>query len=368
MRISNIEISPVSLALRAPIRTGRSGRTGQTELRERRGARLRLTDELGGVGIGDALPLVSSGTETLAVCGAALAETANALRNREGDCGALLDFCEDRLPAAPATRAAFDCALHLLEAQRQGRAVAELFGASLPQRVQVNAVVGSSELDATLAAVQATLARGFRTLKLKVGELSPAQDQERIAAVRSYLSANGETARLRLDANGAWQPGEALGLLARLAPLGIELVEQPVAAEDLDGLAAVHRGSPIPIAVDESLASEAGRSLTLDGKLGSLAILKPMILGGARSCLRFALAARRHGIRCLVTTTFEGPIGTALATHLAAAIVGARGACGLASSEVMVERFPDALVPENGWLEVQPEPGFGPRLEGGSSA
>ncbi len=350
MKIERVTLEPVCYRLRKPVLTHRSG------LRERRGWRVRLNGPRGLVGLGEALPLPTSGSESHAESGSALETLAAALRGRSGTLAELLDLVDEASPDAAAARCAFDGALHELGARVGGVALARLLGAQTPAVVPVNALIGAGETEETVAAAREAQARGFRTLKLKVGHASSAADEARLRAVRRAV---GDPLRIRIDANGAWNADQAIALLTRVAALGIELVEQPVPARDLAGLARVHARAPIPVAADETLTWPEGRQAVLAGEVAALAVLKPMLLGGLRACLRFARAASTRGVGCIVTTTFESWIGTAQAAHLAAATQQGDRACGLAASDVLEAAFPPELIPQGGALQIHDLPGLG---------
>lgn len=354
MRLDRVEITPVRYAFE------RSFRSSHARLEERRGFRVELRDMSGATGCGEALPLPAAGTETLGRCGSALVEFAESHPGSPRSLDELLDELDARLEREPAARCAIDVAAHDLEGRLRSRAVASLLCPRPARRVSVNAVIDVSSLAETVACAAAASARGFETLKLKVGRDSAEDDQRRVAAVRAEV---GLQVRLRVDANGAWSVELAEKSLETLARHRVELVEQPVRADDLDGLRRVSEKSPIPVAADEALASPRGRQALIAGRIADVAVLKPMVLGGLRASARLAAAAEARGIRCFVTTTFEGPIGTAAALHLAASLrSGAHGselAHGLASSEVMAGPFPEALVPRDGSLPIPDLPGLG---------
>jgi muconate cycloisomerase len=84
-----------------------------------------------------------------------------------------------------------------------------------------------------------------------------------------------------------------------------------------------------------------------------------MVLGGLRESARLARAARAGGYRLIVTTTFEGPVGTAAALHLAAVVGDVELASGLASADVVEASFPDSLIPRRGELRGPRGAGLG---------
>ena len=154
---------------------------------------------------------------------------------------ALLDLVEELAPEAPAARAAVDVALFDLAARAQGIGVAAML--ALPERprarIEVNALVYDERPEIVAREASAAVAEGYRTVKIKVGALALELDEARVAAVRDAV---GSEAKIRLDANGGWKEREAEEAIARLAPYRIELLEQPVEARDLGGLARLSAG------------------------------------------------------------------------------------------------------------------------------
>jgi L-alanine-DL-glutamate epimerase-like enolase superfamily enzyme len=123
---------------------------------------------------------------------------------------------------------------------------------------------------------------------------------DRVRAIRDVTAAT-----LRVDANAAWTPKEALRAIERLAPFGIEFVEQPVAGDDLAGLRFVRERSPLPIIADEScitLSDVAQIADCCDGINVKLAKC-----GGITNALKLIAAARAHGLKvmlgCMVSSS-----------------------------------------------------------------
>ncbi len=349
MKIERAKLTERCYALKGRLATSR------TVLMERRGCALELIDEDGVSGCGESLPLPLSGTEDLDATRAALRAASAGLPGREGDLGELLDWVDAQHGGTPAARCAIDTALHDLEAQRGGEPVASLLADHPSRSVEVNAVLGSNDAGGSTRDAAASVSRGYRTLKLKVGALPLEADATRLAGVRDAVP---QEIGIRVDANGSWSVEAALSALERLSDFDLELIEQPVEALDLEGLRRVSERSPSPVAADEALASEEGRRALVAGKLAPVAILKPMVLGGLRASAQLARAASGVGVRCVVTTTFEGPVGLAAALHLAAAVGDSSLAHGLAASDTLVADFPDELVPVAGRLRRSLRPGL----------
>ncbi|CAN5744398.1 o-succinylbenzoate synthase [soil metagenome] len=132
-----------------------------------------------------------------------------------------------------------------------------------------------------LQQIEHKLAQGFRVIKLKVGALSLADECAILATIRQRYPADEVT--LRLDANGAFTPENALENLQRLAEFDIHFLEQPIRAGQHQAMAAICAASPIPIALDEELigvSQSAARRALLETIRPQHLIVKPALLGG----------------------------------------------------------------------------------------
>jgi o-succinylbenzoate synthase len=353
VKIARAELTRVRLRLRAPIATAR----GPIESRE--GSVLALTTESGLVGYGEALPLAGFSGESPDRASETLSGLARVLIGREvEELDALLDLVEELAPEAPAARAAVDVALFDLAARAQGIGVAALL--ALPERprarIDVNALVYDERPEIVAREASAAIAEGYRTVKIKVGALALELDEARVAAVRDAV---GSEARIRLDANGGWKEREAEEAIARLAPYRIELLEQPVEARDLGGLARLSTRSPIPIAADEALAGGYAVDEIFTRDAASVLVLKPAALGGLRASQRIAARARAAGWGVVVTSALDSAVGLAAALQLAAALPGPHLAAGLATGALLDRDLAKAPTPSRGTLTMPDEPGIG---------
>ncbi|MCH8891716.1 MAG: o-succinylbenzoate synthase [Myxococcales bacterium] len=360
MKIARAELTRVRLRLRAPIATAR----GPIDSRE--GTLLALTTESGLVGHGEALPLAGFGSESPDRTSETLSGLARVLLGREiEEIDALLDLVEVLAPDAPAARAAVDVALFDLAARAQGIGVAAML--ARPERprtrIEVNALVTGEQPEVIAREASAAVAEGYRTVKIKVGAHALELDEARVAAVRDAV---GSEARIRLDANGGWKEREAEEAIARLAPYRIELLEQPVEARDLGGLARLSAGSAIPIAADEALAGGSAVDEIFAREAASVVVLKPAALGGLRASQRIAARARAAGWGVVVTSALDSAVGLAAALQLAAALPGPHLAAGLATGALLDQDLAKAPSPINGTLSAPDEPGIGvaPQREG----
>lgn len=294
----------------------------------RRGAWLALPGEGGAVGLGEVAPLPPPRSEE---------ELAAALER-------------------PAFReAAFGLANLDLEAQGALRPIAALLGDEPRSSVEVNALCFATTADEAAREAAQAVARGFRTLKLKVGAAEAARDIERVAAVRARV---GDGVRLRLDANGAWDEARAVAVLRAVERFDIEYVEDPVKGHP----AALRRRIGIPVALDAPSAEAAWKAVR--GGRADLLVLKPMQLGGLRAALDIALAALEAGLGVVVSSSFDTAVGVAGALHLAAALPGPERAHGLATVELLEDAPLEGLeAPREGRLHLPAGPGLGVRLK-----
>ena len=154
------------------------------------------------------------------------------------------------------------------------------------------------------------LAQGFHCLKLKIGALDFEDEYEIISRIRNRYKA--EDLEIRLDANGAFPPEDALEYLYRLSDLDIHSIEQPILPSQLDEMAALCETSPLPVALDEELIGK----YPYENKLQLLTminpeyiVLKPGLLGGIGSCEEWIEIANKLKIGWWITSSLETNIG-----------------------------------------------------------
>lgn len=355
MRIARARITPFALRLRAPIPTAHE------TLSLRRGWLLALESADGHLGWGDASPLLGFGMEDEKICSDALASGARVLLGREPcELDALLDDVEAMLPEAPGARAAIDFALHDLRAREEDRTVASLLAARRGDEPRPSLEVGflctGRSPGEVAASARQALALGYATFKLKIGVDSLGADLARAHALREAI---GSAARLRLDANAAWSPTQAEVALRELAAVDAELIEQPVAADDLASLARLRAARRMPVAADESASSERGALAVLEANAADVIVLKPGALGGLRAAARVAVCASAKGCGVFVTSLLDSAVGVHAAAHLAASLPGPRPADGLATGELFERDLAPGPRIADGRLWLPDAPGLG---------
>lgn len=259
------------LPLRVPVRTAH-GRWA-----EREGVMVRLTDAHGAVGYGEAAVLPWFGTET-----ADEAENACRELGRKVD-DARLDSLPAGLPCLRGALAAARASEQDWPPRHESLGVAALLPAGRP----------------ALTAIAPRVEAGFRVFKWKVGVGEPADELALLDDVCAALPAGS---KLRLDANGAWDRRQAERWLERCAERPVEFIEQPCWVPRTQGEAAQRRGDdmlrglagdwPTPIALDESIASEADIERWLGAGWPGLFVVKPSLLGDLPGALQRLETAR----------------------------------------------------------------------------
>jgi L-Ala-D/L-Glu epimerase len=209
-------------------------------------------------------------------------------------------------------KAAVDVAVHDLLARLHGMPLVRwLGGTSLTVETDVTLSVGSA--DALVDAAVARVAEGFGVLKVKVGA-----DVQAVTAIRDAV---GPLVKIRLDANQGWTVRQAVRAIRMLedARADVELVEQPVAAHDIDGLARVTAQVDTPVMADEAVYGIADLVEVIRRHAADMVNVKLAKCGGlavGKTLLELAASA---GLETIVGSMMESPVGVGAAASLAAA-------------------------------------------------
>ncbi len=338
--------------------------TGAGDFTERAGVLVQIETADGATSLGEAAPLPATGLD-VADCADRLAEIAPSLL------GKTPDKAWAALPPTAGNLATVDVAVKTafagLLAHARGEPLANWLAreaglpAPHPAPVPANALLSSTTPAAIAREAADAVASGFETVKVKVGR-DHARDSALLRAVREAVG--GETA-IRIDANGAWGEQEALAALGAHAARGVALCEQPLAptADAPERLARVRAASTIPIAADESVRSLEDLRALLAANAIDAVVVKPLRTG-LREALAIVAEAVARDLPCIVTTTFDTGVGTALALQLAALLPEPRPACGLATLPLLagdvVSGCPD---PEAGAIPLPSGPGLGVSID-----
>jgi o-succinylbenzoate synthase len=320
-----IEVIPYALPFKEPYVTAR-GRLTHREM-----VLLRIRDDDGFEGLGEAVPLSLRGGATIS----------DVVRELE----AIDPFRAAPDDLSPPARCALTTARLDHEMKR---------GATTSERhpVRCNATLVTGAPKGVAAEAERWAADGFGTFKLKVGA------GEDVAQVRAVREALGDEAKIRLDANASWSLEEATEILSAVEPLGIELVEQPV--ETIEEAAELARRVSIPLAGDESIVTveDAARAVAAGGF--SVTGVKISKVGGIQPGLRI-----NSVLPAYVASALDGPVGIAAGRRLAQEVdatraTEARLAHGLATQRLFASTIAATECELRGdLLHAAPGPGLG---------
>lgn len=331
-----------------------------------RGLLLRVRDEHGRIGRGEASPLDGYSPDSVDGCRRALSTISLEGVDLDGaDPLAVLREASTAVdPSLPAARFAVETAiLDLMAARRNAPAWDLLTHDGRAATARVAALVADDDTSRWPDLAQAAVERGRRTVKIKIARSGNIADEARaLDAVRRRVGAD---VALRLDANGALPDGDASRILRRLARVEPDLLEEPVPFDRLDGL----DPSPVPIALDESLQrvdprDEAVWRIARHAGARAL-VLKPTALGGIVRCLDLARWAHDHAVRVVITHTFDGPVALIAAMALALAV---RDETHGLDRHAGLDAWPDARLPmdDDGAIRPWDAPGLGLPTETGA--
>ncbi|MFC7489928.1 MULTISPECIES: o-succinylbenzoate synthase [unclassified Knoellia] len=217
--------------------------------------------------------------------------------------------------------------------------------------VSVNATVPAVSPDAVPGVLQRF--PGTTTAKVKVAERGQTPDDDvcRVAAVRDAM---GPHARVRIDANGAWDVDMARDVLSRLAAYDIEYAEQPCASvEELRDLRVLlaRSGIDIPVAADESIRKAEDPMRVRDLEAADLIVIKAAPLGGVQRALEIVAEC---GLPAVVSSALDTSVGMAAGVALAVALPQLDHACGLGTVALLDgDVATESLVPVGGALPAR---------------
>ena len=312
MKITEVRLGRISVPLRVPFKTALRSVSSVEDVV------VEVHTDTGAVGYGEAPPTGAiTGDTTGAIVGALQDHIIKTVVGRDVDDFENLMLALNKcIVKNTSAKAAMDMALWDLYGQLYKIPVYKLLGGSRKQIVTDITISVNDPEEMARDTINA-MERGYDTLKVKVG-VNPALDVARLSAVRK---AAGPDTKIRIDANQAWQPKEAVRLLNQMQEKGldIEFVEQPVKAHDFEGLKYVTERSHVPVLADESVFSPADALTIMQMGAADLVNIKLMKCGGIYNALKIASAAEVYGVECMIGCMLEAKISVNAAVHLACA-------------------------------------------------
>lgn len=312
MKITAIRLGAISVPLRVPFKTAlRTVKSVEDII-------LEVHTDTGAVGYGEAPPTGAvTGHTTGAIIGALKEHIIPNLLGRDvDDFEDVMQLIQSCVVGNSSAKAAADMALWDLYGQLYRVPAYKLLGGARNRIVTDITISVNAPEEMARDAVHA-IERGYDCLKIKVGA-NPTLDVERLRAVRQAV---GDEICLRIDANQAWQPKQAVRILNQMQEQGLKLefVEQPVKAYDLEGLKYVTDHSYVPVLADESVFSPRDAMKVLEQRAADLINIKLMKCGGIYNALKIASAAEIYGVECMIGCMLEAKISVNAAVELACA-------------------------------------------------
>lgn len=212
--------------------------------------------------------------------------------------------------------------------------------------IPINGLVWMGSYEEMLKRMEEKLEKGFRCVKLKIGAIDFEQELELVKRIRDRFSFH--EVELRLDANGAFSPDEALYKLELLSQYAIHSIEQPIKAGQWAKMAELCRESPLPIALDEELIGVNDTDMKrhmLNIIKPRYIILKPSLHGGMLGCREWIETARDMGIGSWITSALESNIGLNAIAQFASDVYGDHIAMpqGLGTGQLFTDNIPMPL-------------------------
>ncbi len=312
MKISGFRLAKLSVPLRTPFKTALRTVSKIEDIV------LLVETDTGNIGYGEAPPTaVITGDTHGSIIDALRYHIMPAIMSMDiSDLDAITTCIQDAIVHNTNAKAAAEIAVYDLNAQAQNQPLYKALGGGSPH-LSTDLTISVDGVDKMVADSLLALEQGYKTLKIKVGK-DIALDVKRIEAI--YAKTKGK-APLILDANQGWSAEQTVRALDELESAGVELdlIEQPVKANDIDGMEYVTSRVRTPVMADESAFSAQQVTELLERKACDIINIKLMKTGGLSNAIRIAGIAQKYGAQCMIGCMLETSISVSAAAHFAAA-------------------------------------------------
>jgi len=356
VKIKHIEPIAVSLPMKKPVVMA-----GE-EVTRADNVLVRIEADNGVVGWGEAASAPTMTGETVESMMAAIQYLRPVVEGRAAeDFAGIAAATTHRMYGNTGAKAAIEIALHDLVGRATGQPAYALLGGKQRERMAVLGVIGTGELASDLRDAEAKTAAGFRAFKIKVGIDKPLIDAERTRRICAML---GDGALISSDANQGFGTDEAVQYVRAVADAGLDFFEQPVAADDLAGMATVAAASSIAIGADEGIHSLEDLRRHHECHAAGGASLKCIKLGGMRAVVEAGRLCHQLGMNVNVSAkTGESSIACAAAMHIAAALPEIAWGLTLTNAGLADDVTARPLRIERGHVTLTDAPGLGVEVD-----
>lgn len=241
--------------------------------------------------------------------------------------------------------------------QRAGSVMSHFLFENPQAQLPVNAVIPIQSIPETRKAVKSKIKEGYKTFKFKIGR-NLAENLNVLEQIRDRFP----EITIRIDANRSWNPEEALDNLAILERLDVEYCEEPLARPSVSALEQLTNRSPVPVALDETLADfNIYRSAAA---FTPVLILKPMVAGSFANIYHINQLAGIYGNKIVFTTSLESGVGRMMTATLASGLGSGQSAHGLDTGGLLkTDVWHDRAYIDNGNIYLPDRPGPGKKYQ-----
>lgn len=306
MNIESIETSLELIPLKTPFITALR-RVDNIEF-----VRVKITCDNGFVGIGEA-PATKAITneDTYDIMNSVWKIEKYLINQSLSEC---LSIIHANCEIGSSAKASLDMAIVSLLAQEKGEKLFEYLGAKEPITLETDITISFKKPHEMIEDSRQAFNNGMRILKVKL-----ADDIKHAIEVTKSLASLFPQAQLIIDANQAWSVSESKKYIEAMKDVKVELIEQPVIANDIEGLKEVTEMSHIPILADEAVFSLEDAKRVVQTKSADMINIKLMKCGGLSKAVEILEYAKEMNVKCMLGSMLEGPYSINAALHLAMA-------------------------------------------------
>lgn len=275
---------------------------------------------------------------------------------------AIVEKMNQALDGVEEAKAAIEMALWDIVGKALNTPVYNLLGGKVRDRIPLSYSIPFGEPKDMAELARDRVKWGNKTVKVKVGSEDPTRD---IAAVKMVRQAIGPDIKLRVDGNMRWRTAkEAVQVIHEMESQNLELVEQPLPADDLDGMAEVRRNIRVPLMADESIRDPRSVMQVIRRQAADIANVYVTEAGGLLNASRIFAMCEAANIPCMIGSMPEFGIGTAAQIHLGLAMTNLgpdSDACGVLYHQEDLLKTPLRI--ENGFSYAPEGPGLGVEVD-----
>lgn len=224
------------------------------------------------------------------------------------------DIMDGLIYGSPTAKAAIDIACFDILGKKVQQPIYQLIGGRYHKEFPITHVLSIADPEKMADEAAAMAEEGYLSFKMKVGTKT-SEDVQRIKAVRERV---GDGPAIRVDANQGWKnSAAALTALEQLRGCQIDWLEQPVLADDIDGMKEIKSKTVVPLMIDEGLKGMRDMREIIRKRAADKVNIKLMKCGGIYPATKLAHMAEMAGLECQIGSMVESSIGSAAGFHVA---------------------------------------------------